>query len=143
MSLTPQQRAARNYRRWNRRGFIPLQPPVRAKPDLPIPTLTAHEQHINKLFCAGLITVDECQQRAPGLHAKLIIIGVLTGARGRYSRQQYETFDRLPRGLRDVINEGGEVLKAFKKIYHHPDLKYIISQLRSVNRRSQFTLNDL
>lgn len=141
MPLTPQQRAARNYRRWSRRGFIPIQPPVRDLPDLPLPERTPTEQKVQDLFTAGIITRKERDRRCPGLKAKNILIDTLTGKRSQHSRYRYTLFDQLPRGLRDEINQDSVLDSAFDTLTRKSsNIPYIISQLRDLNRRTRRTV---
>lgn len=139
--MTPQQRAAHNYRRWSRRGFIPIQPPVRDLPNLPLPERTPAEQVAQDLFASGRITRAERDRRCPGLKAKNILIGTLSGRHGELARFEFAMFDKLPRGLRDEINQDDMLEQNFGLlIKRSTSIPYIISQLRDLNRRTRKTV---
>lgn len=145
-NILPRQRAALSRKLFSRRGFIPERLPRSTKPDLPIPTLTEHEEQVLRLRRAGKLHAGEEQRLAPALHAKLILIQSLNGSRGKYSARRYEIFDQLPRGLRDMLNEDRDLGRLFKRLISKSrDIKYIVSQLRDFNRRerSNTTLADL
>lgn len=137
-NIPPRQRAALSRALFSRKGFIPERLPRSTKPDLPIPTLTEREQYALRLRCRGKLTVEQEQREYPGLHAKLILMYALNGSRGRNAKCRYEIFDQLPRGLRDMLNEDGDLLQYFNLlIAKSRDIKYIVSQLRDLNRRAR------
>ena len=86
------------------RAILPLQPPVRERPDLPVPTLSPEEQRWLPVYRAGLLSRAEYNQLCPGVIAKLILISALTERRRALGEHDYAIFDQLPRGIRDIIN---------------------------------------
>lgn len=137
-NIPPRQRAALSRALFSRRGFIPERLPRSTKPDLPIPTLTEREEHALRLRRIGVLTIEQEQRDYPGLHAKLILIHSLNGSRGKNAARRYEIFDQLPRGLRDMLNEDRDLLHHFNLLIAKArDIKYIVSQLRDLNRRAR------